>query len=50
MDWKGLGLLDYPLVVTKPMDLGTIKVGARSNLVCLGEVRGGSSLTSEELT
>jgi hypothetical protein len=25
VDWKGLGLLDYPEVVKKPMDLGTVK-------------------------
>ena len=26
VDWEALGLLDYPQVVKKPMDLGTIKV------------------------
>jgi Bromodomain len=25
VDWKGLGLLDYPEIVQRPMDLGTIK-------------------------
>jgi hypothetical protein len=25
VDWKSLGLLDYPEIVLKPMDLGTIK-------------------------
>jgi hypothetical protein len=25
VDWKGLGLYDYPQIVKKPMDLGTIK-------------------------
>ena len=25
VDWKSLGLLDYPEIVQKPMDLGTIK-------------------------
>ena len=25
VDWKGLGLLDYPEIVLRPMDLGTIK-------------------------
>jgi bromodomain-containing factor 1 len=25
VDWKGLGLFDYPTIVKKPMDLGTIK-------------------------
>lgn len=26
VDWKALGLIDYPSLVKKPMDLGTIKV------------------------
>lgn len=26
MDWKALGLEDYPVVIKQPMDLGTIKV------------------------
>lgn len=26
VDWKQLGLTDYPQIITKPMDLGTIKV------------------------
>jgi hypothetical protein len=25
IDWKGMGLVDYPDIVKKPMDLGTIK-------------------------
>lgn len=25
VDWKGLGLTDYPDIIKKPMDLGTIK-------------------------
>ena len=25
VDWKGLGLEDYPIVIKKPMDLTTIK-------------------------
>ena len=25
VDWKGLNLPDYPLIVTKPMDLGTVR-------------------------
>ena len=25
VDWKGLGLEDYPLIIKTPMDLGTIK-------------------------
>mmetsp|Transcript_1285 Transcript_1285/g.1346 ORF Transcript_1285/g.1346 Transcript_1285/m.1346 type:complete len:214 (-) Transcript_1285:68-709(-) len=31
VDWKGLGLLDYPEVVKKPMDLGTVKSKMESN-------------------
>ena len=26
VNWQALGLDDYPLIVKKPMDLGTIKV------------------------
>jgi hypothetical protein len=25
VDWKGLGLYDYPQIIKKPMDLGTVK-------------------------
>lgn len=25
VDWRGLGLEDYPVVIKKPMDLGTVK-------------------------
>ncbi len=25
VDWEGLGLLDYPTIITKPMDLSTVK-------------------------
>jgi hypothetical protein len=25
VDWKGLGLTDYPLIVKNPMDLGTVR-------------------------
>jgi hypothetical protein len=25
VDWKGMGLLDYPEIIKKPMDLGTVK-------------------------
>lgn len=28
VDWKALGLTDYPIVIKQPMDLGTIKVRA----------------------
>jgi hypothetical protein len=29
VDWKGLNLPDYPKIVKKPMDLGTIRVSLR---------------------
>lgn len=25
VDWKGFGLIDYPLIVKMPMDLGTVR-------------------------
>uniref|UniRef100_A0A7S0F5U8 Bromo domain-containing protein n=1 Tax=Craspedostauros australis TaxID=1486917 RepID=A0A7S0F5U8_9STRA len=25
VDWKGLGIMDYPQIIKKPMDLGTVK-------------------------
>jgi len=25
VDWKGMGLFDYPTLIKKPMDLGTVK-------------------------
>lgn len=25
VDWEGLGLLDYPIIIKHPMDLGTVK-------------------------
>lgn len=31
MDWKGLGLYDYPQIVKKPMDLGQIKKKIENN-------------------
>jgi len=31
VDWKNLGLLDYPQLVKHPMDLGTIKLRLESN-------------------
>ena len=34
VDWKNLGLLDYPSLVKKPMDLGTIRVFAVAVCVC----------------
>ena len=30
LDYKALGLRQYPLIVNYPMDLGTIKVGTES--------------------
>jgi hypothetical protein len=38
VDWKGLQLMDYPLVVKHPMDLGTIKVCPPSNEAFTGAV------------
>lgn len=31
VDWKGMGLTDYPSIVKHPMDLGTIKFNLESN-------------------
>ena len=31
VDWKGLGLLDYPQIIKKPMDLGSIKQNLENN-------------------
>ena len=25
VDWKGFNLIDYPIIIKKPMDLGTVK-------------------------
>ena len=25
VDWKGMGLFDYPTLIKKPMDLGSVK-------------------------
>ena len=33
VDWKALELLDYPQVITQPMDLSTVEVS-----LCVGEV------------
>ena len=30
LDWRGLGLNDYPKVIDKPMDLGTVKLNIKS--------------------
>lgn len=35
VDWKQLGLLDYPALVKKPMDLGTIRVRAMLVILCI---------------
>lgn len=38
VDWKNLGLMDYPSLVKKPMDLGTIRVGRlHAALVCIDD-------------
>ena len=31
VDWKGLGLEDYPLLIKQPMDLGTVKQKIKKN-------------------
>jgi len=31
VDWKTYGLLDYPVVIKKPMDLGTVKKNLNNN-------------------
>merc|ERR1712087_1065356 len=31
VDWKGLNLPDYPLIITKPMDLGTVSTKLECN-------------------
>ncbi len=33
VDWKGLGLTDYPKIIKKPMDLGTIKKKIESGML-----------------
>jgi len=35
VDWKNLGLLDYPSIVKHPMDLGTIRVQINPKYVCV---------------
>ena len=30
LDWRGMGLNDYPKVIEKPMDLGTVKQNIKS--------------------
>jgi hypothetical protein len=32
VDWKAYGLLDYPMVIKKPMDLSTVKKNLANNL------------------
>jgi hypothetical protein len=44
VDWKTLGLVDYPTIVQKPMDIGTIKnklTGNCYNVVedCLDDIQ-----------
>eukprot|EP01035_Chromulina_nebulosa_P018892 gene18892-24688_t len=31
VDWKGMGLLDYPEIIKKPMDLGTVRKRIETN-------------------
>lgn len=31
VDWKTFGLLDYPSIIKKPMDLGTVKKNLNNN-------------------
>eukprot|EP00607_Mallomonas_marina_P004145 CAMPEP_0182425486 /NCGR_PEP_ID=MMETSP1167-20130531/11931_1 /TAXON_ID=2988 /ORGANISM="Mallomonas Sp, Strain CCMP3275" /LENGTH=230 /DNA_ID=CAMNT_0024606255 /DNA_START=128 /DNA_END=820 /DNA_ORIENTATION=+ len=39
VDWRGLGLVDYPTIIKHPMDLGTIKTKLESNSYsCIEEV------------
>ena len=35
MDWKALGLVDYPDIVKRPMDLGTIKKKLENGITML---------------
>jgi hypothetical protein len=44
VDWKTLGLLDYPTVITHPMDLTTVKYKLAGNCYtivedCLSEIQ-----------
>lgn len=44
VDYVAYGLLDYPLVVKRPMDLGTVKKNLNNNLyetveACLGDIQ-----------
>ena len=48
VDWRGLGLDDYPRVIAKPMDLGTVKQkierkpgagGYRTVNACVADIR-----------
>ncbi len=31
VDWKGFGLMDYPMIIKKPMDLSTVKRNLNNN-------------------
>lgn len=41
VDWRALGLTDYPIVIKQPMDLGTIKVRACGRAGVRASVRAG---------
>ncbi len=32
VDWKSFNLVDYPIIIKKPMDLGTVKKNLNNNL------------------
>lgn len=44
VDWKSMGLLDYPSIIQKPIDLGTIKAKLTGNCYstvedCLNDIQ-----------
>jgi hypothetical protein len=32
VDWKAFNLIDYPMIIKKPMDLGTVKKNLNNNV------------------
>ncbi len=32
VDWKAYNLIDYPMIIKKPMDLGTVKKNLNNNV------------------
>lgn len=32
VDWKAFNLVDYPIIIKKPMDLGTVKKNLNNNI------------------